>query len=984
MALSVARNSAPGGRSLAVKILQCVTCSLRVLKVSELAQAVGDAASGILDFQSFILDICSGFVILDDDGNAAMVHQTARNYLLQPDGLDQKERPFRIDRRTASKEMFLSCMRCLMSPGLSAMLNRNKPPEFLDYASQFWSSHLISSSIHDPEITEILKKFLTGNWVLAWIHALAVDGQLRILIRASKDLSRFAGKRRDEDPLGQELFASWAIDLPRIVGKFSNLLRRKPDSIYKSIPPFCPRSSLIYQLFGKSAARDLLVSGLSTETWDDSLARISLGYGPSSTFASSIVTAGSQVAILASGGSVFLYDSSDFREAIISPITPSERIYMIELNSTATLLAIYGYRTTKVWEVYTGKCITTIDNVEPRAKPLTMLFANDNSTLLVGTDDRRIRSLELADTQPAWKVVAGLEDKDFENPVMSKATFMALSQDGSMVAVAHRGHPLSAWETDGPMHIGLCWRNDETATINGVRKLVWQPHTPEILGLSDDGLVFKWAPYDEEMDGMPTGATTLSMSLDGVLFATGDAHGRVQLYETATFSLLYQLDAQDAVLDLAFSPDSRRFYDIRGSYANVWEPNVLMRFAEQSSQGMDSVSVAGTLWSSSSEATVVSSGQVDSITALAGSPNGRLYCCTTGDGVVSLHDTRGGKLMDIYSSSAYMTIEHLCWSSDGRYVCFTDVSNQVTVMSITKWIGDEKPVAEQTATVPLRKVGKISRLLFHPELGSFLVCTSSQIFAISVSSSVKQSRRFEDKQIRWIVHPEDPVFLLGFGISTIYLLDWNLTEIQRYSISWPLDEATDSKTDRPTKSNTEGHLLDRILVTHDKKHVVLQMGSPKDHARAQELYFVATSALSTPARLASAATPQEHQTSGPPSIRPSALSVDLTSIIELPLAFLPGDRLVFLSKSFAICSVKLRWGTSSPPPSANAGPSSATAVTAQNVGRHVENSTRELFSLPGDWISRDCLAVCSVWAVEKSLLCPRNGEVAVVKCAALI
>jgi hypothetical protein len=40
--------------------------------------------------------------------------------------------------------------------------------------------------------------------------------------------------------------------------------------------------------------------------------------------------------------------------------------------------------------------------------------------------------------------------------------------------------------------------------------------------------------------------------------------------------------------------------------------------------------------------------------------------------------------------------------------------------------------------------------------------------------------------------------------------------------------------------------------------------------------------------------------------------------------------------------------------------------------------------LPGDWISRDCLALCSIWGIERSLLCPRNGEVAVVRCAALV
>jgi hypothetical protein len=58
---------------------------------------------------------------------------------------------------------------------------------------------------------------------------------------------------------------------------------------------------------------------------------------------------------------------------------------------------------------------------------------------------------------------------------------------------------------------------------------------------------------------------------------------------------------------------------------------------------------------------------------------------------------------------------------------------------------------------------------------------------------------------------------------------------------------------------------------------------------------------------------------------------------------------------------------------------SNTAVSRAVAGK----MPKELFSLPGDWISRDCLVLSSVWGVEKSFLCPRNGEIAVVKCAAL-
>lgn len=64
----------------------------------------------MLDFQRSIIDVCCGFVVINKDGYVAMVHQTAREYLLN--GVD---RPFHIESNAAHKQVFLSCMSCLMA-----------------------------------------------------------------------------------------------------------------------------------------------------------------------------------------------------------------------------------------------------------------------------------------------------------------------------------------------------------------------------------------------------------------------------------------------------------------------------------------------------------------------------------------------------------------------------------------------------------------------------------------------------------------------------------------------------------------------------------------------------------------------------------------------------------------------------------------------------------------------------------------------------
>lgn len=568
MASSIEDDDNPRDKQLAIKMLQCLTCSLRVLSLPEMSHALGDAASGILDLQHAINDLCGGFASVDNDGNVSIIHHSAREYLLE----SSEQQRFRIDRKTAHKDLFLSSMRCLMSTGLRAKLGRDQAPEFLEYATVSWSNHLLHATPLDDETLHTLKKFLTGNWMLTWIHALATTGHLRVLAQTSKDLSKLARNSRQHSTMdisGQELISSWSVDLLRIMGRYGSLLRRKPDAIYNSIPPFCPKGSSIHQLFGKSEA--LSVSGISTEKWDDLFARISLG----KSFASSIQAAGSHVAVLAAPGNVHIYEASDFREAKGSPIQHGERVDRVQLNKTASLLASYGYRTTKVWNVATGDCILSVDSVESKTRPLTMLFMNNDSTLLVGSDDRRVRSLNIREAEAEWEIIADLEEFGLEKHFTNSASHMALSPDGSMITVGYRRHPASAWELEGSTHIGYCRRKDDTSMVRELRDLVWHPYQPEVLGLTVEGVVFRWAPYEDSVDELTAEASRLAISNDGKLFLTGDSHGRIKLYTTANFSLLYQLPAQEAIFGLAFSPDSKRIYDIRGFYANAWEPNAL-------------------------------------------------------------------------------------------------------------------------------------------------------------------------------------------------------------------------------------------------------------------------------------------------------------------------------------------------------------------------------------------------------------------------
>jgi WD40 repeat protein len=94
-----------------------------------------------------------------------------------------------------------------------------------------------------------------------------------------------------------------------------------------------------------------------------------------------------------------------------------------------------------------------------------------------------------------------------------------------------------------------------------------------------------------------------------------------------------QLPSEDLVMGLAFSPNSRRFYDLRGGVVNVWESDNVTRFSDmRETQPLTAVSTF-------SEGRVTA---FEAVTALGVSPDDSSSCAGYQDGGVLLFpDGRG-------------------------------------------------------------------------------------------------------------------------------------------------------------------------------------------------------------------------------------------------------------------------------------------------------------------------------------------------------
>ncbi|GFP56267.1 protein SERAC1 [Trichoderma asperellum] len=438
------------------------------------------------------------------------------------------------------------------------------------------------------------------------IHRTVGDlgNKLGVLVATSRHLTQIALKLRkigeDEFVVHREAAAAiegWAADLVKITGKFGNNLKKHPESIYKLIPPFCPEDSIIYQQFGKKESRAIHVSGVTTTTWDDCLARFTLSEG---VVASSVVAAGSRIFVLTmirKTSQVIVYNAATFEEQ--RRITHPERVLSIQANKLGNLLVSYGYATTKVWDVASGDCVKTVKNPPKHPRPHSILFSEKPSKILVCGEDRCTRSVSLEEEAGGeWTMHSQIDEQSLDDTAVSFPICSALSPDGNMIAFGYRRHPVTAWELEPAMLVGQCNLplNETDMTIEDntwgeVFKLVWHPFSGEVFGLTLVGLLFRWNPYEEETNAsIQAGAHSLTVSTDGSLIATGDAVGTITIYATADFTVLYQLVSQDPVFYLSFSIDSRRLYDIRGSYGNVWEPNSLVRLADASDHNSDSCS----------------------------------------------------------------------------------------------------------------------------------------------------------------------------------------------------------------------------------------------------------------------------------------------------------------------------------------------------------------------------------------------------------
>lgn len=981
--ISHVMNQNPRPRSMALRMLTWTACASRPLRLDELRVALSPEFDGFVSLEDTIIQICGHFVKIDKS-RVLLIHATARQFLL---GETEDRYPY-IDRREGHEHLALRCIEFLSDDRWKGIFMRTSEAtvgagvtgknrlscfdedfSFISYAVQNWAFHVSNSKLSSEKLLPSIEKFF-DKYCLTWIHAVALAGDLRKITHAAQDLKAYVRKRGQKNSLvvsssknigdqASKFIRLWAVDLIRIVGKFGSSLAENPSSIYRMIPPFCPTGSRIRETYGRTRDNALSVAGISSSDWDDCLARLSVGDDET---ASRVLCTGSYfVTLVSSSGTLVVWHAETCNEA--RRMKHGEYVTMMAANKSGTMIATAGVRTFRVWEITTGRQLHCIRK-DSQARTMAIAFGAMDSELLVGRDDFSISCWDLGSDQELWNFLAQ-EPDDVEHTC---PRLMKFSPDITKVAVACRGKPVLVWNMTltGYQQPRKCIRSEDRNKEHGdawnAPELVsWQPEGTSLLILYQDTTVVDWRIVDDEQDEYDhLGAREMTISQDGNLLLTSDHNGSLSVWTWPRLNLLYRLHYDEFVRDLTFSPSGQRFYDTRGSLCNVWEPDALVR-PENLDHEDTSSSVEGSIVSEP----VVSHDDTsrNQITALACDANDKYYCCGKDDGSVSIFEmAEGTRVRKVYGHATTVSVISLAWSLSGKYMVSADDSGRVIAKRLeSKQLG-------KWAVYPIfdvRIAEPVEQFIFHPSEKFLLISTATgdRIWNLKTKEELCRRRWSSRTGRRWITHPLDDKILLWIDPIKVQRYDWQslscLEKEEKPSRSPPSPTSSTSKSrktaekapekaerpppvplpntsSRPSEAQENVNWISR---TRNRCYVICETLPDTGHSRASSSRGMRVELLPS----------SELRSKDLGAIQRQSLDQLSKLVARLIGSF--QDRVAFLDRHYWLCT----W----------------------EIDTDISTYKRHFF-LPKDWLSPSTLQL-AVLSLHGTFLCPKNGEVGIVR-----
>lgn len=939
----------PSDKTLSHRLLCWVVYSRQTLTMKEMSKILEPEFGRILDLSRTLGRLCGQFITVEADRSIGLVHHTAREYLWQSSLLSSPSND------SNHAEIFTECISTFLAKGFKAELASSSPSDF-KYRATAWWHHLNASrrGNHADQQLDLLCQFFSAQSVLHWINLLAELKQLKVLIDASQALHVFVKAKRKadaaKDPISRrfhdlENIEAWSKDLLKILGKFGGYLLQDPASVYYCLAPFCPTTSQVHKTFGEKGTSGLRVNGKSEE-WDDCLARFSVG---SECRATIIASSNAHVALVDTDGKTTIWDSRSFEQ--ISVLNHKEPISAIAFNSKGDRIATYGSQTTKLWTVRMGVIEYSFQNLKNIQATSIAFVENDNMLVLITSQqyfckavlERRGSEWDGTSLRNVSDRVDGVDTSlqaALHGVFQTAATSLALSPDGQKVAAAYRAYPVTVARTASGGMLHKISRPSHSQSHPAVKAspfamdVAWHPESDEIMGIFGDGFTFRFnimdATYQEWPRATNQDPANIHCSDDGAVYAICNKNGSIELYDYQSCTLIYQLNSDSPLNAFSFSSDGRNFYDVRGSYCAVWEPNALIRLSAieedpSPSQSLDD----GTLKSS-----VVSEGVADKVAPVVlmeWIDRCSLVAFASADGSLGLLDVETMEKQHISQTSVRISPDHLKWNRDGTLLCYSELGRRITIATM------KNKTAVQFEKFSTSKITKdITQTLFlDGSDGTLLLVASASggfLFSlqpVTLKASYAVARGSHART--WAEHPKSKDRVLSIDIDGVVV--HNLSDLRKIG-EWTFSHKLATPVERAyNRDEPVDQKVSKAQITLLQSYVIVQITREADirTLKPQFIVFNVTDLELSNDTLATLTLPGA-----------------IYSTMESPLNIMPNGSLIYLDSSFWICSWNIKGG---------------------NVTRH--------FFIPRDWLSVQSIGLLQI-TQSGSILCPRNGGLYIV------
>ncbi len=798
MACTIAnmKDTSPRNQALALRILSWATCSAEPLTTSQLAAALEPEFSKLQNPEATILHLCRHFVTVSADGRITPIHETANSFLLGTHPAPSTQTaPSLLSASACHANLATVCLTYLSNPQwrriLSGIQDTISPSRqrsrlrflttfpFLPYAASHWAYHAAHASpaSASSELIPLLRGFLTQH-ALAWIHAcVVVLEDLRIVTRAAGHLKSYlSALRTSPGEIGRDeirFLERWAVDLIRVAGRFGRNLIEKPSAVYEIVPPLCPRGSAVYETYAGEGKGGLAFRGLSNDAWDDCVARVPVGGEKS---VSRVVCAGIYfVCLLSVGGEIVVCYGETGEED--RRMVHGEYVTVIVADGAGELVATAGIDTLRVWDVGKGAEICRV--TKPGSEMvMDMAFGVGGGELVVGYDNSMVVAYEVPNGGVMWEFRA--DDDDGEARSCPRA--MVFSPDATKLATSFPGRPVLVWDfatTPGErpnpyVRAGDLVKRDGDAWAP-LDAIVWHPDGLSVFILYQDTTIVRFSlTNDKTVEVKTTAAREIIINPAGGLLLTADNAGTLSLWRLPDFRLLHRLPYHGLVRDLAFSPDSKRFYDVRDAICNIWEPDVPLRDEDDDSGDL---SMVGSDTGHSGPVISPSANLRSQITAIAYGPTDKYCVCATEDGGVSIYDAADGTMLrQVYNHPNRAAVLRLAWSPSRRYIASSDNYGRVLAKRPKVTERDGKRTSTVLPCLDFQNDETASQLVFHRDERLLLVSfsTSDQVWNLKTKTQIWRHDRPDGSALRLCLsHPTEKDMLLCLSGDSTTLQPWN-------------------------------------------------------------------------------------------------------------------------------------------------------------------------------------------------------------------